>query len=130
MRIGIFNKPEKYNERAQQLFTRYMTGTLKKLGREDLVDKLVPDYPVGCKRIAYSQIYLEGIARHNVVVERSPITEVKSSSIVTEDGQEHEIDVLVLATGFITQDLMGPLQGKDHCSCCFDINWLLISLCS
>jgi hypothetical protein len=39
---------------------------------------------------------------------------VKSNSIVTENGQENEIDVLVLATGFITQDYMGPLQGKSN----------------
>lgn len=112
MRIGIFNKPEVYNERAQKLFTGYMTRMLTKLGREDLIEKVVPDYPVGCKRIAYSKIYLEGLARNNVVVERSEIAQVKSNSIVTENGQENEIDVLVLATGFITQDYMGPLQGK------------------
>jgi cation diffusion facilitator CzcD-associated flavoprotein CzcO len=114
MRIGIFNKPEVYNERAQKLFTGYMTRMLTKLGREDLIEKVVPDYPVGCKRIAYSKIYLEGLARNNVVVERSEIAQVKSNSIVTENGQENEIDVLVLATGFITQDYMGPLQGKPN----------------
>lgn len=89
-----------------------MTKTLTSLNRKDLVEKLVPTYSVGCKRIAYSRIYLEGIARENVCVERSPISAVKSNSIVTEDGEEREIDVLVLATGFITQDYMGPLQSK------------------
>ncbi|CAM0140153.1 unnamed protein product [Umbelopsis sp. WA50703] len=106
MRIGIFNKPEKYNPIVQERFTKYMTSTLTRLNRKDLIDKLIPDYPVGCKRIAYSNIYLEGIARKNVIVERSPIMQVKDNSIVTESGEEHEFDVLVLATGFITQDYM------------------------
>ncbi|CAO3693666.1 unnamed protein product [Umbelopsis ramanniana] len=108
--IKIFNRPDEFNENARQKFTAYMTRTLTSLNRKDLVEKLVPTYPVGCKRIAYSRIYLEGIARENVCVERSPISAVKSNSIVTEDGEEREIDVLVLATGFITQDYMGPLQ--------------------
>ncbi|KAJ2961730.1 hypothetical protein NQZ79_g2989 [Umbelopsis isabellina] len=110
MRIGIFNKPEKYNQVAQKRFTAYMTSTLTRLNRKDLIDKLIPDYPVGCKRIAYSSTYLEALARQNVVVERSSISQVKDHSIVAENGEEHEFDVLVLATGFITQDFMGPLQ--------------------
>ncbi|KAG2175002.1 hypothetical protein INT43_006064, partial [Umbelopsis isabellina] len=110
MRIGIFNKPEKYNQKAQEQFTAYMKGTLTRLNRKDLIEKLIPDYPVGCKRIAYSATYLEALARENVIVERSDIMQVKDHSIVTENGDEHEFDVLVLATGFITQDYMGPLQ--------------------
>lgn len=92
-----------------------MTETLTRLNRKDLVDKLIPDYPVGCKRIAYSAKYLEGLARENVIVERSSIMQVKNNSIVTENGEEHEFDVLILATGFITQDYMGPLQGTLLC---------------
>ncbi|KAH8552866.1 putative flavoprotein [Umbelopsis sp. PMI_123] len=108
--VRIFNRPQEYNELARERFAAFMVRQLTRLNRKDLIEKLVPTYPVGCKRIAYSHIYLEAMARDNVVVERSPIAAIKSNSIVTEDGQERDIDVLVLATGFITQDYLGPLQ--------------------
>jgi len=64
---------------------------------------LTPDYIPGCKRILLSNDYYPALARDNVAVTGSPIREVRAHSIVTEDGQEHPVDVIVFGTGFDPQ---------------------------
>ncbi|MGD8859061.1 MAG: NAD(P)/FAD-dependent oxidoreductase [Myxococcales bacterium] len=61
---------------------------------------LTPDYTPGCKRILMSNKYYPALARDNVSVTGSGIREVREHSIVTEDGVEHEVDVIVFGTGF------------------------------
>ncbi len=63
-------------------------------------DKLTPRYPLGCKRPGFHNTYLATFNRPNVHLETEPITEITASSVRTADGAEHEIDVLILATGF------------------------------
>ncbi|CAO3646801.1 unnamed protein product [Cunninghamella blakesleeana] len=79
-------------------------------GRPDLVDKLIPDYEVGCRRVTPSEFYLEALCEKNVVVERSNIESVKGRTIRTVDGKETEFDILVLATGYNTTGFLGNLQ--------------------
>ena len=92
--------------------TKEMTNRILKCGRPDLVEKLIPNYVPGCKRIAVSDDYLEALCRDNVVVEKSKITEVSGLSITTEDGNKEEFDILVLATGYNVQGFLGNLTGK------------------
>ncbi len=63
-------------------------------------DKLTPRYGLGCKRPSFSNEYLATFNRANVHLETTPIQEITPTGVRTTDGTEHEIDVLVLATGF------------------------------
>lgn len=62
--------------------------------------KLTPRYSFGCKRPTFSNDYLPTFNRPNVTLETTPIARVEPDAVVTEDGVRHEIDTLVLATGF------------------------------
>lgn len=62
--------------------------------------KLTPRYGLGCKRPSFSNSYLPAFNRDNVALETNPITEITATGIRTDDGAHHEIDVLILATGF------------------------------
>ena len=64
---------------------------------------LTPNYPIGCKRIIYSDDFYPALCRDNVHVEAAPIRSVIASGITTDAGG-HELDILVLATGFETTD--------------------------
>jgi len=64
---------------------------------------LTPSYTPGCKRILLSNDYYPALARDNVSVTGSGIREVRAHSIVTADGVEHEVDVIVFGTGFDVQ---------------------------
>jgi cation diffusion facilitator CzcD-associated flavoprotein CzcO len=86
---------------------------LTKLGRSDLIPVLKPSYEFGCKRLIFSSDYFEAIASPNVTVVRSPIKEIKGNKIITEDGQIEEVDILVLGTGYKTQEgFLGDIESK------------------
>jgi cation diffusion facilitator CzcD-associated flavoprotein CzcO len=83
------------------------------LGRPDLIEKLKPTYRLGCKRIVFSSNFRETIAKPNVILRQTAIKEVKANAIITEDGVTEEIDILVLGTGFKTQQgVLGNIESK------------------
>jgi len=71
----------------------------------DLRRKVTPDFTMGCKRILISNAYYPALDSDNVDLVTDPIAKITGSSIVTQDGVEREIDVLVVATGFHTTDM-------------------------
>jgi len=63
-------------------------------------DKLTPRYAVGCKRPGFHNTYLATFNRDNVDLVTEPITTITGSGVMTADGAHHEVEVLILATGF------------------------------
>jgi cation diffusion facilitator CzcD-associated flavoprotein CzcO len=63
-------------------------------------EKLTPRYGLGCKRPSFSNQYLATFNRSNVHLETTSIEEVVPSGVRTVDGGEHDVDVLIFATGF------------------------------
>ena len=70
-----------------------------------LREKVTPHFRLGCKRILRSNTYYPALAAPNVDVVTEPITRMTADSIVTSDGVEHPVDVVVVATGFYTTEL-------------------------
>jgi 4-hydroxyacetophenone monooxygenase len=77
--------------------------------RPDLMEKLVPDYPVFGKRIVMDIDWLQALCRDNVSLETAGIERVDGSTIVLADGRRIDVDVIVCATGFETRDMVGDL---------------------
>ncbi|MFZ1427884.1 MAG: NAD(P)/FAD-dependent oxidoreductase [Geminicoccaceae bacterium] len=75
-----------------------------RLKDERLCDLLIPrDYGFGTHRVPLETNYLEAYLRPNVEavsVRDNPIVGVTPDGIRTADGTVHELDVIVLATGF------------------------------
>ncbi|MBS1106897.1 MAG: Cyclohexanone monooxygenase [Deltaproteobacteria bacterium] len=65
-----------------------------------LREKLTPQFQFGCKRILVSDEYWASFERENVELVTEPIEEIVPEGIRTADGRLHELDALVLATGF------------------------------
>ena len=72
--------------------------------------KLTPTYPLGCKRLIYSNDFLPTFSRPNTELVTEAIARITPHGIVTADGRERPIDVLVCATGFDTVQLLSTLQ--------------------
>jgi cation diffusion facilitator CzcD-associated flavoprotein CzcO len=70
-----------------------------------LREKVRPTFEFGCKRVLRSNTYYPALAADNTELVTDPIAKVTGTAVVTEDGTEREIDVLVVATGFHTTDL-------------------------
>jgi cation diffusion facilitator CzcD-associated flavoprotein CzcO len=76
---------------------------------------LTPDYPIGGKRILIHDDYYPALARPNVELVTSPIARAEPEGLVCEDGRHHAFDVLIMATGFDTNNFLAPMaiQGLD-----------------
>lgn len=82
----------------------------KQVKDPELRDKLTPDYPIGCKRILFSNDFYPALARDNVDVVTHAITKVTPKGVVDSEGVEHEVDAIVYATGFDTQDFLQSID--------------------
>jgi cation diffusion facilitator CzcD-associated flavoprotein CzcO len=76
----------------------------------ELREKLKPAYPLGCKRILFTNDYLPALAQPDVDVETRRISEITEKGVRVEDGTELEADVLVYGTGFAATDFLGRLK--------------------
>lgn len=97
----------KVSELARDLSTAHIT---KHVPDPALRAKLLPDYPVGCKRILISDNYLQTLCRDDVEVIDDPIVRVEADAIVTEDGARRVVDTIIVATGFATTDFLAPVD--------------------
>ena len=73
-------------------------------------EKLTPPYPLGCKRIIYSNDFYPALMQPHVELVTQAIERITAHGIVTADGREREIDTLVCATGFDAVHLLSSLQ--------------------
>ena len=100
--------------RLRPLGRMYERGYRRRIEREvadpELRAKLVPDYPLGCKRVLISNDWFATLQRPNVDVVTEPITEVRPHAVVTADGEEHAADVLILGTGFTAKEFLAPME--------------------
>lgn len=65
-----------------------------------LREKLKVKFQFGCKRMIISSDYYPALARDNVELVTEGIAEVTEHGIRTNDGVVHELDAIILATGF------------------------------
>jgi cation diffusion facilitator CzcD-associated flavoprotein CzcO len=81
----------------------------------ELRAKLTPGYTLGCKRITMSNSYYPALTQPNSELVTEPISEVRAGGIVTADGVEHELDTIILGTGFKVFDSpgMARIRGRD-----------------
>lgn len=84
----------------------------KAINDPQLRKKLTPNYPLGCKRILISNDYFPALAQSHVEVVNAGIREVTENAVVTDDGREHVVDVLIYGTGFAATDFLAPMQIK------------------
>lgn len=66
--------------------------------------RVTPDYAIGCKRILISNDYYPALALDHVDLVTDPIATVTGDAVVTADGVERPVDVIVVATGFHTTE--------------------------
>jgi cation diffusion facilitator CzcD-associated flavoprotein CzcO len=71
-----------------------------------LLGKLIPHYPLGCKRILLSDDFLDTMQAENVTLETSRIDRIEGGEIVTEAGSRIAVDCIVYATGFKANDFL------------------------
>ena len=82
---------------AQRDVMRFLYSQVKD---PDLRRRLTPGYTMGCKRILLSDDFYPALERDNLTLVDQAVVQVTPTGVVTADGAEHALDVLVAATGF------------------------------
>jgi 4-hydroxyacetophenone monooxygenase len=96
------------NDAMRAALTAYIEAQVQ--GRRDLIEKLVPPYPPMARRLIIDNGWYRALLRPNVKLETTPIREITRNGVVTEDGVEHPVDVIVSATGFSTTRYVHPAE--------------------
>ncbi|MFC0249627.1 MULTISPECIES: NAD(P)/FAD-dependent oxidoreductase [Citricoccus] len=86
------------NDGHRAYFTKYITEQLH--GREDLLEKAVPDYPPFGKRILLDNGWYAALKKDHVTLVDESVVEIRPDAVVSASGQEYGADVLIWATGF------------------------------
>jgi len=128
-------KLRKLRDDLQQSFSRWFTNAvidadspqlveIERMCRENLEqnvhdpvlrEKLRPNYRAACKRLIMSPDFYAAIQHPHAALVTEGIERIESRGVRTRDGQLHELDVLVLATGFRADRFMRPAEvtGRD-----------------
>jgi cation diffusion facilitator CzcD-associated flavoprotein CzcO len=84
---------------------------MKQVPDKELRKKLTPKFDLGCKRVLLSNDWYPALQQPNVKVITNRIREVTSNSIVTHDGDEYPVDIIIWSTGFQVQKFSLPVYG-------------------
>lgn len=110
----IFLKGSPEAVRAREIFTEQMSSII---GDKDLCDKMIPEWPLGCRRLTPGVGYLSAIKDPKTTLVCEALDEVTATGVKTTTGREFPVDVIICASGFDTSfkpkfPLLG-LEGQD-----------------
>lgn len=98
--------------RLEALAKRHL---LRQVTDRELRAKVIPDYRPGCKRLLLSNDWYPAIQQPNVSVVTEKIVAIGPNSVQTADGVEHEVNCIILGTGFRVTDnpVLNRVLGDD-----------------
>ncbi|MFM2372027.1 MAG: hypothetical protein RIS85_1749, partial [Pseudomonadota bacterium] len=101
--ITDFDSPE--IKQIEELCRQHFEASIRD---PELKEKLRPNYRAACKRLIYSWCYYEEVQHPAVFVETGKIARVEPKGVRMADGTFHELDTLILATGFKADRFIRP----------------------
>ncbi|KAL4744726.1 hypothetical protein BDW72DRAFT_208787 [Aspergillus terricola var. indicus] len=102
-RFGAIFRNSPINVNLRETWTKLMLSRIK--DKPELADKIIPDFPPNCRRPTPGPGYLEALTKDNVEYIQTHISHFTETGIVTKDGVERPVDVVICSTG----------ANVDHC---------------
>ena len=107
-----------------RLYTKWALQNLEEnVPDPELRKLLTPDYPIGGKRILIADDFYPTLSRPNVAIVTSPIERITEDAVVTADGVAHQVDAVILATGFRTNPFLAPMKIEGARGHTLDADW-------
>ncbi|HMN53347.1 MAG TPA: NAD(P)/FAD-dependent oxidoreductase, partial [Sphingopyxis sp.] len=88
-----------------------------------LRERLRPNYRAACKRLIFSPDYYQVVQQHGVDIVIEGIERVEPQGIRTSDGVLHELDLIILATGFHADRFIRPAAVTGRGGASLDDMW-------
>ncbi|TVY18044.1 putative sterigmatocystin biosynthesis monooxygenase [Lachnellula arida] len=97
-RFRLYLKYSQEQKDARAFSIDQMTAKLS--GKPEIVDKLLPDFSVGCRRATPGNGYLEALCSPKVEIVWGEIDSFDDKGIKSATGAYNEFDTIICATGF------------------------------
>lgn len=112
------------NKLATRALRKVCLGYLNSTVKDPVLRrKLVPNYPLGAKRILTADGYYETLCRDNVSLTDSPIERITPEGVMTADGKLHAVDAIIYGTGFITNPFLSGITISGRTGCELAEHW-------
>ena len=98
------------SEGAREMAAACLANLEQNVADPVLREQLRPDHTPLCKRLIFSPDYYQAIQHPAAALVTEDIQGVEESGIRTRDGRLHELDIIVLATGFHPDTFMRPMH--------------------
>ncbi|RVD83660.1 uncharacterized protein DFL_005440 [Arthrobotrys flagrans] len=83
---------------------------VKRHAPEKYWNLLIPSFPIGFKRRIYDDTYLPALKSEKVTLTKDEVTHLSENAIHTASGAEYKADVVIMATGYKTNEWIAPLN--------------------
>lgn len=93
------------NDAHRRVFTRYVEEQLH--DRPELIERVLPEYPPFAKRMLLDNGWFRTIKKSHVDLIPEHLAKVEGNTLFTSSGETVEADVIILATGFQTTNVLG-----------------------
>ena len=93
------------NDAHRRVFTRYVEEQLQ--DRPELIERVLPEYPPFAKRMLLDNGWFRTIKKPHVDLIPEHLAKVQGNTLFTSSGETVEADVIILATGFQTTNVLG-----------------------
>ena len=86
----------------------------KEVEDPELAELLTPDYPF-CKRVLFIDNYYSAFNKPHVTLinDHGGVVSVGETGVVMASGDQHDVEVLIFATGFDSNHIPFPVTGRD-----------------
>ena len=85
--------------------------------------KLTPDFPVGCKRLLFSNDWFKTLAQPHVELVTDAIASIDETGVVTADGRHRAVDAIVYGTGFTATRFLAPMDFRGRQGASLQQRW-------
>ena len=120
LRWPVFRRNRFLGGRIERMAVENMRA---QIANPELQEALIPDYPIGGKRILISDDYYASLGRENVEVVTSGIDRLSAHAVLTRDGREIPVDVVILATGFESTSFLVPMKIEGPTGTTLESEW-------
>jgi len=108
LRMSHARRDGRVNRRRRRAAERFLAESMA--GQPQLRQLLTPAFPFEGKRTVLSDDYYRALLRPNVTLVPYGVKGLSATGVVDDNGDRHDLDVVVLATGFDAANYLASLK--------------------
>jgi cation diffusion facilitator CzcD-associated flavoprotein CzcO len=108
VRMSHARRDGRVNKRRRQAAEQFLSDSFA--GQPELRRLLTPAFPFEGKRTVLSDNYYQTLLQPHVTLVPHGVKGLSATGVIDENGDRHDLDVVVLATGFHASDYLAKLK--------------------